>query len=109
MDYRKVNCVTKKDTYPIPQVDDTLDTLAGWCWFSTLDLVSGYWQVEMSPTDHEKTVFCVPDGLFEFKVMPFGLSNAPATFQCLMYLLLAGLKWNTCLVYLDDVSGRQYF
>ena len=103
VDYRKLNGITKKDAYPIPRIDDTLDTLAGSCWFSTLDLVSGYWQVEMSPTDREKTAFCVPDGLFEFKVMPFGLSNAPATFQRLMDLLLAGLKWNTCLVYLDDV------
>ena len=103
VDYRKLNGITKKDAYPIPRIDDTLDTLAGSCWFSTLDLVSGYWQVEMSPTDREKTAFCVPDGLFEFKVMPFGFSNAPATFQCLMDLLLAGLKWNTCLVYLDDV------
>lgn len=69
IDYRKLNGITKKDAYPIPRIDDTLDTLAGSCWFSTLDLVSGYWQVEMSPTDREKTAFCVPDGLFEFKVM----------------------------------------
>ena len=103
MDYRKLNSVTKKDAYPIPRIDDMLDTLAGSHWFSTLDLVSGYWQVEMSQQDQEKTAFCVPDGLFEFKVMPFGLSNAPVTFQRLMDLLLAGLKWNTCLVYLDDV------
>ena len=103
VDYRKLNSVTKKDAYPIPRIDDTLDTLAGSCWFSTLDLVSGYWQVEMSQKDREKTAFCLPDGLFEFKVMPFGLSNAPATFQRLMDLLLAGLKWNSCLVYLDDV------
>ena len=71
--YRKLNSVTKKDAYPIPRIDDTLDTLVGSCWFSTLDLVSGYWQVEMSPTDREKTDFCVPDGLFEFKVMPNAL------------------------------------
>ena len=103
VDYRKLNSVTKKDAYPIPRIDDTLDTLAGSHWFSTLDLVSGYWQVEMSQQDREKTAFCVPDGLFEFKVMPFGLSNTPATFQRLMDLLLAGLKWNICLVYLDDV------
>ena len=57
----------------------------------------------MSQKDREKTAFCLPDGLFEFKVMPFGLSNAPATFQRLMDLLLAELKWNSCLVYLDDV------
>ena len=84
--------------------------LAGSCWFSTLDLVSGYWQVELAEQDREKTAFCVPDGLFEFKVLPFGLNNAPATFQRLMDLLLSGLKWNTCLVYLDDVIiyGRTF-
>ena len=110
VDYRKLNNVTKKDAYPIPRIDDTLDTLAGSCWFSTLDLVSGYWQVELAEQDREKTAFCVPDGLFEFKVLPFGLNNAPATFQRLMDLLLSGLKWNTCLVHLDDVIiyGRTF-
>ena len=57
VDYRKVNAVTKKDAYPLPRVDETLDTLSGSQWFSTLDLLSGYWQVEMSPTDREKTAF----------------------------------------------------
>ena len=81
IDYRKVNSVTKKDAYSIPRIDDTLDTLAGSCWFSTLDLVSGYWQVELAQQDREKTAFCVPEGLFEFNVLPFGLNIAPATFQ----------------------------
>ena len=103
VDYRKVNAITRKDAYPLPRVDDTLDTLAGAKWFSTLDLISGYWQVEMSPEDQEKTAFCTHDGLFEFKVMPFGLCNAPATFQRLMDMILAGLQWSSCLVYLDDV------
>jgi len=97
-----VNAVTRKDAYPLLRVDDTLDT-AGAKWFSTLDLISGYWQVEMSPDDQEKTAFCTTDGLFEFKVMPFGLCNAPATFQRLMDMVLAGLLWKSCLVYLDDV------
>ena len=110
VDYKKLNNVTKKDAYPIPCIDDTLDMLAGSCCFSTLDLVSGYWQVELAEQDREKTTFCVPDGLFEFKVLPFGLNNAPATFQRLMELLLSGLKWNTCLIYLDDVIiyGRTF-
>ena len=97
------NAVTRKDAYPLPRVDDTLDTLAGSKWFSTLDLISGYWQVEMSPEDQEKTAFCTPAGQYEFKVMPFGLCNAPATFQRLMDMVLAGLQWTSCLVYLDDV------
>ena len=110
VDYRKVNNVTRKDAYPLPRVDDTLDTLAGAKWFSTLDLTSGYWQVEVEPKDREKTAFCTPDGLFEFKVMPFGLCNAPATFQQLMDLVLAGLQWSSCLVYLDDIIivGRTF-
>ena len=90
VDYRKVNTVTRKDAYPLPRVDDTLDTLAGSKWFSTLDLLSGYWQVEVRPEDREKTAFCTPDGLFEFNVMPFGLCNAPATFQRLMELVYSG-------------------
>lgn len=102
MDYRKLN-VTKKDAYQIPQIDDTLDTLVGSCSFSTLDLVSGYWQVGVAVQDREKTAFCVLEGLFEFKVLLFDLNNAPATFQRLMDLVLSGLKWNACLVYLDDV------
>ena len=81
VDYRKVNEVTRKDAYPIPRVDDTLDTLAGSTWFTTLDLKSGYWQVEVAGKHREKIAFCTQEGLFEFNVMPFGLCNAPATFQ----------------------------
>ena len=81
VDYCRVNSVTQKDAYPLPRVDDTLDILAGAKWFSTLDMLSGYWQVQVHHNDHEKTAFYTPEGLFEFKVMPFGLLNAPATFQ----------------------------
>ena len=88
-----MNIVTWKDAYPFPRVDDTLDTLTGSRWFTTLDLISGYWQVEMEEKEREKTAFCTPDGLFEFKLMPFGLCNAPATFQHLMDMVLAGLQW----------------
>ena len=103
MDYRKLNALTRKDAYPLPRIDDALDTLAGSKWFITLDLISGYWQVEVSDEDWEKTAFCTPDELFEFNVMLFGLCNAPATFQRLMDAVLADLQWKSCLVYLDDV------
>ena len=103
VDYRKVNDITRKDAYPIPRVDDTLDTLLGSAWFTTLDLKSGYWQVEVAEEHREKTAFCTQEGLFEFNVMPFGLCNAPATFQRLMNSILAGLQWTTCLVYIDDM------
>jgi len=110
VDYRKLNAVIEKDAYPLPRIDDTLDTLCGSQWFSTLDLLSGYWQVEMEERDREKTAFTTHEGLFEFKVMPFGLCNAPATFQRLMNIVLAGIQWSRCLVYLDDVIvvGRTF-
>ena len=103
VDYRKVNEVTRKDAYPLPRVDDTLDTLAGSKFFSTLDLTTGYWQVEVAPEDQPKAAFTTPEGLYQFKVMPFGLCNAPATFQRLMDRVLGGLKWSSCLVYFDDI------
>ena len=103
IDFRKVNDLTKKDAHPLPRIDDTLDTLGEAQWFSTLDLASGYWQVEMDPADREKTAFATPDGLYQFRVMPFGLCNAPGTFQRLMERVLRGLHWRTCLVYLDDI------
>ena len=98
-----LNNITKKDAYPLPRIDDTLDALSGAKWFSTIDLTSGYWQVEVNKADQEKTAFCKPFGLFQFKVMPFGLTNAPSTFQSLMELVLRGLHWSTCLVYLDNI------
>ena len=84
VNYRQLNNVTKKDSYPLPRIDDTLDTLAGSRIFSTLDLKSDYWQVKMAPEDREKTAFTVGTGLWQFQVMPFGLCNVPATFERLM-------------------------
>ena len=95
--------MTIKDAYPLPRVDDNLDTLAGARYFSTLDLASGYWQVEMDPKDAEKTAFCTRYGLYQWRVMPFGLCNAPSTFERLMERVLAGLQWKVALLYLDDV------
>ena len=112
VDYRKPNTITKKDCYPLPRVNNLLDSLGDAQWFFTLDLRSGYWQVEVDPTDRKKIAFTTQHGLFQFRVMPFGLCNAPSTctFQCLMELVLVGLNWEMCLAYLDDVVvfGRSW-
>lgn len=103
IDYRHLNKITKKDVYPLPRIDDALDCLHGASYFSSIDLRSGYWQIAVDERDREKTAFVTPDGLYQFKVMPFGLCNAPATFERMMDSLLRGFKWTTCLCYLDDV------
>ncbi|GFU62527.1 retrovirus-related Pol polyprotein from transposon 17.6 [Trichonephila clavipes] len=110
VDYRRLNDVTKKEIYPLSRIDDSLDTLAGNIWFSTLDLKSGYRQVELQPDDKEKTAFTTGQGLWQFKVMLFGLCNAPGTFERLMESLLGGLSYEACLVYLDDIIivGRSF-
>ena len=103
VDFRKVKSLTRRDAYPLPRIDECLDALSGAQWFTTLDLASGYWQVEVKSEDREKTAFATAYGLFQFRVMPFGLCNAPSTFQKLMETVLTTLHWTTCLVYLDDI------
>ncbi|KAL7857234.1 hypothetical protein SRHO_G00161330 [Serrasalmus rhombeus] len=103
VDYRALNARTVKDAYPLPRIQDTLETLSTAKWFSTLDLASGYWQVALTPRARKAVAFCSRKGLFTWNVMPFGLCNAPATFQRLMDRVLSGLQWETCLVYLDDI------
>ena len=103
IDYRRLNQITKKDSYPLPRIDESLDSLGRARYFTTLDLASGYWQIALDDEAKEKSAFCTPQGLFQFTVMPFGLTNAPATFQRLMERVLAGLQWQTCLVYIDDI------
>lgn len=103
MDYRQLNEVTRKDSFPLPRIDDTLQALEGSSWFSTLDLASGYWQVEMDPDDAPKTAFATERGLWQFKVLPMGLCNAGATFQRLMQMVFRGLDWKILLIYLDDL------
>ena len=103
VDYRRLNTATVMDAYPLPRIDDILDMLAGKQWFSTLDLASGYWQVSMSQEARIKTAFATHSGLFQFKVMPFGLCNAPATFERMMDRVLQGLRRSRCLVYLDYI------
>lgn len=103
IDFRRVNELTVKDSFPLPRIEDCLDALGGNTLFSTLDLVSGYHQDDMFASDSPTTSFVTSKGLFEFTRMPFGLSNAGATFSRLMEYILSGLQWNTCVVYLDDI------
>ena len=103
VDYRRLNAVTVKDSFPLPRIDETFDALSGAIYFSTLDLASAYWQVGVAVADVPKTAFVTSRGLFEFTAMPFGLTNAPATFQRLMERVLRGLTFEHCLVYLDDI------
>ena len=104
IDFRKLNSKTKKDAYALPRINEMFDSLYGARWFSSLDIKSAYWQVEVEEADKEKTAFTVgPLGFYECNRMPFGLSNAPATFQRLMENCLGDMNMHSCLIYLDDI------
>lgn len=102
IDYRRLNQITTADAFPMPIAEDLFDRIGRSSYFSSLDLASGYWQVPMNENDIPKTAFATPNGLYEFLVMPFGLCNAPQTFQRLMHSVLHGLEAFTA-VYLDDI------
>jgi hypothetical protein len=110
VDYRRLNDITRKYSFPLPHTDSTLHALGGSRWFTTLDLKSGLWQTELDPDAKKTQHFLFGKRLWQFTVMPFGLCNAPVTFERLMETVLANLLWETCLVYLDDiiVLGRDF-
>ena len=99
VDYRQLNALTT-----LPRIDDSLRLLGNQQWFSTMDLASGHWQVAMSPNAKRKAAIVTNEGLFQFRVMPLGLCNAPAMFEHLMDIVLCGMRWSRCLVYLDVIS-----
>lgn len=103
IDYRKLNKKTVDDKYPIPNITDILDKLGKCQLFSTLDLASGFHQVEIDEKDRKKTAFSTDGGHYEFVRMPFGLKNSPSTFQRVMNNVLGGLIGTTCLLYIDDI------
>jgi hypothetical protein len=104
VDYRKLNKETEKDVYPLPLIDEIFDSFKDAKWFTSLDLASGYWQVAMKESDKKKTAFITQMGTYEFNVMPFGLCNAPATFQRLMDKILQTYIGKFVVVYLDDLT-----
>ena len=110
IDYRKLNSVTKGDSFPLPNLIDMIYNMHGNTLFTTIDLIKGYYQVAMDEESIEKTAFSTPFGQYEYLKMPFGVKNGPATFQRGMMMALAGLPWNKVMVYLDDiiVLGRTF-
>ena len=103
IDYRRLNAVSLRDAYPMPRIDDLIDRIEGARFITTLDLTRGYWQVPVREEDRPKTAFTTPPhGLFQFRVMPFGLQGVPATFQRMMDSLLRGLGTHTA-AYHDDM------
>ena len=103
VDYRRLNAMKVKDSYPLPRIDDCIDSLGDAVIFSTLDANSGYWQMKIRKQDRHKTAFVTHSGVYQYVRMPFGLTNAPASFQRALDLILTKFKWKTCLIYLDDI------
>ena len=104
IDFRRLNARTKKDSYPLPRIQEVLESMASAAHFSTMDFKSGFWQVHMAPESQQYTTFTVGNlGFYEFIRMPFGLCNMPATLQHLMQNMLGELNLTYCIIYLDDV------
>ena len=100
-DFRRVNAVTRSDSFPIPRVDDCIDQIGHSQYISKFDLLKGYWQVPLTEQAKEVSTFVTPDGLYQYTVMPFGMKNAPATYQRMINKVTSGLKG--CGAYIDDL------
>lgn len=103
VDYRLLNNVTREDRYPLPLIPVVLRNIGCAVVWSSLDLQSGYWQVKIAPEHRPKTAFITPEGLYQFRVMPFGLRNAPSSFQRMINRILRPVLGKTCECYLDDI------
>ena len=104
VDYRELNKATKKDHFPLPFIDQVLDTLTRKMYFSFLDGYSGYNQIRISPVDQDKTKFTCPWGTFAYSILPFGLCNAPATFQQAVISIFADISHDCMEIYMDDFT-----
>ena len=104
IDFHRLNVHTKKDSYPLLQIQEALESMVGTVHFSTMDFKSGFWQVKMMPKSQQYTTFMVGNlGFYEFTQMPFGLCNVLATFQCLIQNILGEFNLTHCIIYLDDM------
>lgn len=103
VDYRKLNSITEKDRHPLPLLDDQIDQLQGYTYYTTLDLHSRYYQEEVEENSKDKTAFVTCDGQYEFNRMPFGLTNAPSVFQLSINQILEPLRRTVAIAYLDDL------
>ena len=103
IDYRCVNAITVRDTYPQPRMDECIESVGDASVFTTVDCNLGYWQIQVAPHDRDKTSFTCHDGTYRYRRMPFGLTNAPTTFQRTSDIVLSSFKWKSCLVCLHDV------
>jgi len=110
IDYRQLNLVTVRDSYPLPLIGNCLSALQGLSWFSTFDLRAVYYNIPIAESDGEKTAFVTRAGCHRFTVMPYRLTGAPSVFQRRMDFVLCGLSYMTCLVYLNDIItfGRSF-
>jgi len=108
MDYRTVNAITVKDRYPLPHIEDLLNSMHGSCWFTKLDLGAGYYQIRIATADRQKTAFTTTFDLYEWRVLPFGLANAPNQFMRMMNGILEPMKRKFILIYLDDIMIHSH-
>ena len=100
-DYWKSNAVTKSDSFPMPRIDDCIDKIGHSKYISKFDLLKGFWQIPLTDRAKECSAFVTPNGLYQYKVMPFGMKNSPATFQRLINMIINDLE--NCDAYIDDV------
>ena len=103
VDFRRLNALTKKNKYPLPIIEELLEELHGSSWLTSLDLCSGFHQICMAPGEEFKTAFQTHNGHYEYRVMPYGVTGGPATFQIVMNLILAPLLRKCVVVFIDDI------